>query len=121
MDKDTLTEIIGRNITKYRKQAGMTQAQLAELIGVSTAFISRVERGQKIMKVQTLYETAPALHVSCDALLTTDDTHSRLENIRMLIAEQPEAYLEGFEKLIRVCAEEFISKDKDAYDCPHKE
>lgn len=51
MDKDTLTEIIGRNITKYRKQAGMTQAQLAELIGVSTAFISRVERGQKIMKV----------------------------------------------------------------------
>lgn len=73
------------------------------------------------MKVQTLYETAQALHVSCDALLTTDDMHSRLENIWMLIAEQPEAYLEGFEKLIRVCAEEFVSKDKDAYDRPHKE
>lgn len=34
MDKDTLRETIGCNITKYRKQAGMTQAQLAELFAL---------------------------------------------------------------------------------------
>ena len=44
----------------------MTQAQLADGIGVSTPFLSRVERGEKIMKVETLNKTANVLKVSCD-------------------------------------------------------
>lgn len=43
--------------------------QLAERVGVITVFISRVERGQKMMKVHTLYATAQALTVSCDVLI----------------------------------------------------
>ena len=69
-----LEEIIGTNIAKYREAAGLTQAALAEIIGISTAFVSRVERGQKKMKVETLYATAKALNVSVDALLSTDVT-----------------------------------------------
>ena len=37
-----LEEIIGTNIAKYREAAGLTQAALAEIIGISTAFVSRV-------------------------------------------------------------------------------
>ena len=50
MDKDELNVCIGRNVMKYRIKSGMTQAELAEKIGVSTAFLSRVECGQKSMK-----------------------------------------------------------------------
>ena len=36
-------EQVCRNIKKYRKEAGMTQAELAEAIGVSHEFIRRIE------------------------------------------------------------------------------
>ena len=49
MAHKALEEIIGRNIAKYREAVGVTQAALAEKIGISTAFVSRVERGQKKM------------------------------------------------------------------------
>ena len=63
MAHKALEEIIGRNIARYREVAGLTQATLAEKIGISTAFVSRVERGQKKMKVETLYATAKVLNV----------------------------------------------------------
>ena len=93
MAHEALEEIIGRNIARYREVAGLTQATLAEKIGISTAFVSRVERGQKRMKVETLYATAKALNVSVDA-------------------GQSDEYLEGIERMIRVCIEEFEPKEK---------
>ena len=76
-----LEEIIGKNIARYREAAGLTQATLAEKIGISTAFVSRVERGQKKMKVETLYATAKVLNVSVDALLSTESSAAQLANI----------------------------------------
>ena len=107
-----LEEIIGRNIARYREVAGLTQATLAEKIGISTAFVSRVERGQKKMKVETLYATAKVLNVSVDALLSTESSAAQLANINQLLAGQSDEYLEGIERMIRVCIEEFEPKEK---------
>ena len=52
----------------------MTQATLADKIGISTAFVSRVKSGQKKMKADTLYDTVKALNVSVDALLSSDNS-----------------------------------------------
>ena len=112
MAHKALEEIIGRNIARYREVAGLTQATLAEKIGISTAFVSRVERGQKRMKVETLYATAKALDVSVDALLSTDSSAAQLANINQLLAGQSDEYLEGIERMIRVCIEEFEPKEK---------
>ena len=49
MKKDPFAVQIGQNILNLRKKDGMTQAQLAEKINVSTTFISRVERGEKFV------------------------------------------------------------------------
>ena len=106
----TLKQIIGQNIAKYRAQAGLTQAQLADSIGVSTPFLSRVERGEKIMKVETLNKTANVLKVSCDALLTENSPSSHIETINKLLMEQPAEYLPGIEQIIRTCVEEFEPK-----------
>ena len=104
-----LEEIIGKNIARYREAAGLTQATLAEKIGISTA---RVERGQKKMKVETLYATAKVLNVSVDALLSTESSAAQLANINQLLAGQSDEYLEGIERMIRVCIEEFEPKEK---------
>ena len=112
MAHKALEEIIGRNIARYREAAGLTQATRAEKIGISTAFVSRVERGQKRMKVETLYATAKALDVSVDALLSTDSSAAQLANINQLLAGQSDEYLEGIERMIRVCIEEFEPKEK---------
>ena len=90
----------------------LTQATLAEKIGISTAFVSRVERGQKKMKVETLYATAKVLNVSVDALLSTESSAAQLANINQLLAGQSDEYLEGIERMIRVCIEEFEPKEK---------
>lgn len=88
-------KLIGSNIAKYRKLCGMTQAQLAHQIDVSVPFISRMERGEKLMKLQTLYSVAQALNVSCDALLREESADVHVENIKILLKDQPDRYLPG--------------------------
>jgi transcriptional regulator with XRE-family HTH domain len=116
MTEKPLEVIIGEKIAKYRNMAGLTQNQLAEHVGISTAFVSRVERGQKMMKVSTLCAVANALNVSCDALLNEDVAEGHVENISRLLANQPDTYIDGIEKLIRVCVEQFESRQKSPAD-----
>ena len=63
MDKELLG-IIGENVKKYREKANLTQAELAEKVGIGTASVSRIERGEKRMKMETLRAFADALDIS---------------------------------------------------------
>ena len=103
MSETQLEKTIGSNISRYRTELGLTQSQAG-------SFISRVERGQKMMKVQTLYATAQALNVSCDALLREEGPETHLENIHRLLMDRPSGYLRGIEKLVMICMEEFEPK-----------
>jgi len=110
--KYSFEEIIGNNVAKYRNQIGITQADLAEKVGISPAFISKVERGKKMVKVQTLFAIAQTLNVSCDALLSQDGDLSQIENIqieniKVLLRNQSDSFLVSIEKIIRACIKEF--------------
>ena len=62
---------IRRNIKKYRKEKGLTAAELAELVGRSHDFIRQIE-SEKVaynFSVDTLYRIAVALEVSMDKLI----------------------------------------------------
>lgn len=69
MEQSTL-KIIGNNIRQRRKLKGLTQEQLAELVGTNFSYIGKMERGQHNLKVQTLEKIAEALDVSMSALLS---------------------------------------------------
>ena len=58
-------EQIARNIRKFRKELGITQAVLAERVGVSHEFIRRNEskKGRKSFSVDTLWKISIALDV----------------------------------------------------------
>ena len=58
----------GKNIAKYRKEKNLTQAGLAELLGVSFQAISKWENGRSMPDTQLLPRLAAVLNVSCDML-----------------------------------------------------
>ena len=64
---------MGKRIRTRRKQRGMTQAALAESIGISTSFIGHIERGTRITSLETLVRLAQVLEVSLDALVLGTD------------------------------------------------
>ncbi len=65
-----LYEKIARNIKIYRNKAGITQAVLAEKIGVSHEFIRRIEseKGKKTFSVDTIYKISIALNIPIEKL-----------------------------------------------------
>lgn len=62
--------IIAINIKKYRILNGMTQATLAEKIGVSHEFIRRIEskKGQKTFSIETIYKISLVLNITMNDL-----------------------------------------------------
>ena len=61
----TIYDVVARNIKKYRMIAGITQAQLAESVGLSHEFIRRIEskKGRKSFTIDTVYKIAVVLNV----------------------------------------------------------
>lgn len=62
---------IRRNIKKYRKEKGLTAAELAEMVGRSHDFIRQIE-SEKVgynFSVETFYKISVALGVSLDKLI----------------------------------------------------
>ena len=53
--------LLGEAILSERKEAGLTQEKLAEKAGLSTVFISRLERGRESPSVDNLVKIAKAL------------------------------------------------------------
>jgi transcriptional regulator with XRE-family HTH domain len=54
---------VGRNVQRLRKSAGLTQAELAERMGVDRAYVSGLELGQRNPTIVTLWHIAKALGV----------------------------------------------------------
>lgn len=60
---------LGRQIALYRRVRGMKQEELAEMVSLSTSYISAIERGVKTPTLENFIAIANALKVSSDELL----------------------------------------------------
>lgn len=69
MDQDLLRSGLGFAIAAHRKVAGLTQEQLAEAVGCSTEWISRMERGLVFPRVEMLVAIGEAIGTPADQLL----------------------------------------------------
>ena len=65
---------IGNFIQDGRKHYAMTQAELAEKLGVSPQSVSNWERGESLPDVALLPDLAKVLHCSVDAILLGGDS-----------------------------------------------
>ena len=69
-EHDSIYDTIRRNIKKYRKERGLTSAQLAEMVGRSHDFIRQIEseKTRYNFSVETFYKISVALDTSMDRL-----------------------------------------------------
>ena len=62
----------GKRLKALRKQAGKTQEQVAETVGLEPGTISRIERGVKGMSIDSLLMFSEIYGVSTDYILKGD-------------------------------------------------
>ena len=62
---------IGLKIAYYRKKKGYTQTALAQRIGMSTAYLGQIERGNRgnSFSLEILYQIADALEIDVGVLM----------------------------------------------------
>ena len=60
---DDVRHIVGSNVRRLRKAAGISQAELANRMGVDRAYISGLELGERNPTVVTVWHLAQALRV----------------------------------------------------------
>lgn len=62
-------KMLGKQIQKYRKEAGFSQEYFAEQLNLSSIFISHIERGEKCPSLDTLIKISNLLRVPIDLLI----------------------------------------------------
>jgi transcriptional regulator with XRE-family HTH domain len=63
----TLSEF-GRNVSRFRGQAGFSQDKLAEKADIDRTYLSGIERGVRNPGIKTVIRIASALKVTVDQL-----------------------------------------------------
>lgn len=68
MKENELLAQVGAGIRAWRKKAGLTMSQLAELAGIDGGFLATIETGKKAPSIVTLAKLAKALNVRLGGL-----------------------------------------------------
>lgn len=72
-------KILGKKIQEYRKRAKLTQEQLAEIIGMDTISLSKIETGRNYPTSDNLSKIAEVLKVKVYELFVDDNLKSNEE------------------------------------------
>lgn len=107
MTKDELAFIISTRIRALRKRHGLTQAALAEKIGMSVESICHLESGKKLTKLTTLLEIAMILEVEVYQLLTDrpeiayEEFSSDITELLLELQDRDEAAIRGLLQFVK--------------------
>ncbi len=73
-------KVVGREIRKTRQALGLTQAEVAERLGVSPSYISAIEAGRRNLTLGQLANIANAMRLGIDiSFIRADGTPVRLD------------------------------------------
>ena len=83
--------LIGERLKQARVKKNLTQEILAEKLGISTAFLSRIERGSSKINLKRLVEICSILNINTGYIING-------------VNQESNSYLnEEFERLLKVC------------------
>jgi transcriptional regulator with XRE-family HTH domain len=77
--KDLLVNI-GKNVRFYRTRKGLSQKDIAEIIGIAPTQFNRIELGTTNITAITLYKVSKALNITTDMIISgekADQTKNR--------------------------------------------
>ncbi|MDD7403374.1 MAG: helix-turn-helix transcriptional regulator [Butyribacter sp.] len=72
---------VGERIAMLRVQKGYTRETLAKLVDISSKFLYEIENGKKGFSAMTLYHLAEILNVTCDFLVSGNETRMHVQKI----------------------------------------
>ena len=87
--------MLGEKIKKYREEKKITQVEVAEILGVKPATISKYEAGALEPNIESLKKLAELFEVSVDELLKEDEFDVSKINVLEVLREQKEMKLKG--------------------------
>lgn len=85
-------KILGERIKEERKRIHLTQAQLANEVGISDTYMGAIERGERSLTLDTLVKLANRIGVTIDYLLTDfvdGSNESIVDEFKQIIDNQP--------------------------------
>ena len=69
---ESIKNLFGKRIKELRKERSLTQEKLAELIGIDTRNLIKIENGQTFPRVNTLDKLIEVFDITPDEILKTD-------------------------------------------------
>ena len=74
-----ITSGIGQNIHAYRKKSGLTLEGLSSIVCKSKSTLSKYEKGEIAVDIETLYDLADAFHIHVEQLLYVRSSRPEVE------------------------------------------
>ena len=103
---------IGERIQKAREASTYTQEKLAEKVGVSTQYISDLERGVVGTSIPTLIKICNTLCTSSDYILMGKSESRDISSVENRLQNLSQEEIEIVEKGINLMIEAFQFRDK---------
>ena len=100
----------GKRLVLLRRQAGLTQAQIAEIAGLADRTYADIERGTTSMRLDTLLRICRALHITPDEILTSEPKESIVRGYDMI------ARLQKYPERVQKAAYDMIEIYLDSID-----
>ena len=85
-------KVLGERIKEERKRIHLTQAQLANEVGISDTYMGAIERGERSLTLDTLVKLANRLGITIDYLLTDfvdGSNESIIDEFKQIIDNHP--------------------------------
>jgi transcriptional regulator with XRE-family HTH domain len=96
-------------LREWRTRRGLTQSQLADKVGWTSAYVSRLENGERRLKIDQIVKLAKALGIEPAQLMVANQMPA--DDLDALISLAKKMRPEDRRRLIRI-AESFIETDK---------
>jgi len=93
ISSEDIKKNISKNITKYREDAGFSQRELAQQLGITPSRISNWEQGANCPTIDILFEVCKALHVSIN------DIYGVYPDSEMMLSYSEQQHIQKYRSL----------------------
>ena len=97
-------QALGLRIKEFREKQKMTQEKLAELVGIDSKHLSRIENGRNYPSIETLEKLTENLNITFEDVFKSDHFETReflLENLNLKLKSLPDDKLKFIFKMIK--------------------
>jgi transcriptional regulator with XRE-family HTH domain len=113
MTEQELRAILSANLKRFRNYRNLSQAELAEKLGISIPFLSDVENSRKWISPATLVKFAEVLGIEPHELLKPEETLS--PHLTLVLNKWSGEIVQAVTQTVKNIQEHYVKKNKTKY------